>query len=171
MKNAEKKWHVLYTKPRCEKKTYNRLIQKGIEAWCPLQKHERQWSDRKKVVEEPLFKSYLFVRICDAEKLLTLQTDGVLNFVQYLGKAAIVRDEEIQLIKSYLLDEENKVSVLSKDAFEADMRIKVSKGVFMDHEGKVVKSAGKNRVFVSLESIGHVMIVEFPIEHLQPVQK
>ena len=59
----EKKWYALYTKPRWEKKIDSVLIRKGVESWCPLQKIERQWSDRKKIIEDPLFKSYVFVRI------------------------------------------------------------------------------------------------------------
>ncbi|WP_204268528.1 transcription termination/antitermination NusG family protein, partial [Escherichia coli] len=66
-KTNEKRWHALYTKPRWEKKIDTVLLRKGVESWCPLQKVERQWSDRKKIIEDPLFKSYVFVKIDDTE--------------------------------------------------------------------------------------------------------
>ena len=104
----DKKWYALYTKPRWEKKIDASLIKKNIESWCPLQKIEKQWTDRKKIIEEPLFKSYIFVHIDLTEKVRVLQTDGILNFVHYLGKPAIIRDEEINLIKHYLLEKDVK---------------------------------------------------------------
>jgi transcription antitermination factor NusG len=63
-----KKWFALYTKPRWEKKINTALLKKGIESWCPLQIIEKQWSDRKKIIEEPLFRSYVFVKISAEEK-------------------------------------------------------------------------------------------------------
>src|SRR6266508_486030 len=113
MNDRIKQWYALYTKPRWEKKVDSILLRKGIESWCPLQKVERQWSDRKKIIEDPLFKSYVFVHIEEEERLIVLQTDGVLNFVHYLNKPAIIRDEEIALIKSYLLEEKANITVQS----------------------------------------------------------
>src|SRR3954447_3048135 len=109
--NLLKKWYALYTKPRWEKKADSILVRKGIESWCPVRKAERQWSDRKKIIDDPLFKSYVFVHIIEEERLAVLQTDGILNFVHYLGKPAIIRDEEIALIKSYLLEKDATISV------------------------------------------------------------
>jgi transcription antitermination factor NusG len=161
----DKKWYALYTKPRWEKKIDASLIKKNIESWCPLQKIEKQWTDRKKIIEEPLFKSYIFVHIDLTEKVRVLQTDGILNFVHYLGKPAIIRDEEINLIKHYLLEKDVKISLISKEGYEASTRIRVNHGVFMGKEGTVLKNA-KKKIFVKLESLGQVMVVEFPVEYL-----
>lgn len=161
----DKKWYALYTKPRWEKKIHASLIKKNIESWCPLQKIEKQWTDRKKIIEEPLFKSYIFVHIDLTEKVRVLQTDGILNFVHYLGKPAIIRDEEINLIKHYLLEKDVKISLISKEGYEASTRIRVNHGVFMGKEGTVLKNA-KKKIFVKLESLGQVMVVEFPVEYL-----
>lgn len=165
MNNLEKKWYALYTKPRWEKKVDAGLIRKGIESWCPLQKVERQWSDRKKVIEDPLFKSYVFVHINEEERLPVLQTDGVLNFVYYLNKPAIIRDEEIALIKSYLLEEEGKISVESLQGFKENDKVVIKQGVFMDNKGTVLRSGGK-KIYVKLESLQQVMIVEFPAHYV-----
>lgn len=164
---AKKNWYALYTKPRWEKKIDSVLVRKGVESWCPLQRVERQWSDRKKIIEEPLFKSYVFVHIDDTEKTKVLMTDGVLNFVYYLGKPAIIRNEEVDLIKNYLSEKEASLSIHALEGFNENERIKVSHGIFMDNEGTVVRG-GKRKVYVKLESLGQVMIVEFPVEYLIP---
>ncbi|MFZ6024343.1 MAG: UpxY family transcription antiterminator [Bacteroidota bacterium] len=161
----EKKWYALYTKPRWEKKIDSVLIRKGIESWCPLQKVERQWSDRKKIIEDPLFKSYVFVRIAPDEKTKVLMTDGVLNFVHYLGKPAIIKDDEVDTIKKYLAEKDASIAILSEEGFQNEMKIKVNHGVFMGNKGTVIRG-GKKKVYVKLESLGQVMVVEFPAEYL-----
>lgn len=165
---VEKKWYALYTKPRWEKKIDAALVRKGIESWCPLQKVERQWSDRKKVIEDPLFKSYVFVHIDDTERSKVLMTDGVLNFVYYLGKPAVIKNEEVDLIKKYLAEKDASISILSQEGYKEEMRIKVNHGVFMGNEGTVIRG-GRKKVYVKLESLGQVMVVEFPAEFLSPI--
>ncbi len=164
---GEKNWYALYTKPRWEKKIDAQLIKKGITSWCPVQKIERQWTDRKKIIDDPLFKSYVFVYIDIANKLDVLLTDGVLNFVHFLGKPAIINENEILLIQKYLSETDAKISVISSEGFKEQMKVKVSHGLFMNNVGTVVKG-GKKRVYVQLESLGQVMIVEFANEHLTP---
>ena len=160
-----KKWMALYTKPRWEKKVDRILLQKGLNSWCPVQKTERQWSDRKKIVEVPLFTSYVFVNITPEERLNVLQTDGVLNFVHYLGKPAVIRDEEIALIKSYLQEDEAVVTVQSAQSFRENDKVVISQGVFMDNSGTIIRSSNK-KVYVRLESLGQIMVVEFPVSFI-----
>ncbi len=164
----EKKWYALYTKPRWEKKIDTVLIRKGIESWCPLQKIERQWSDRKKIIEDPLFKSYVFVRIDTTERSKVLMTDGVLNFVHYLGKPAVIKNKEVDIIKKYLAEKDASISIISKEGFAEETKIIVNHGVFMGNEGTVIRG-GKKKVYVKLESLGQVMVVEFPAEYLSPI--
>lgn len=164
----QKKWYALYTKPRWEKKINAALLKKGIESWCPLQITEKQWSDRKKIIEEPLFRSYVFVHIVDEEKNNVLNTDGVLNFVYYLSKPAVIKDEEVNNIRMYLADKDARISIISEDGFMQGEKIKINFGVFMDKEGTVLKGS-KKKVFVQLQSLGQVMVVEFPAEYLSPI--
>jgi transcription antitermination factor NusG len=163
-----KKWFALYTKPRWEKKINTALLKKGIESWCPLQIIEKQWSDRKKIIEEPLFRSYVFVRISAEEKNNVLNTDGVLNFVYYLSKPAVIKDEEVNSIRMYLADKDARISIISDEGFMQGEKIKINFGVFMDKEGTVLKGS-KKKVFVQLKSLGQVMVVEFPAEYLSPI--
>lgn len=164
----EKQWFALYTKPRWEKKINTALLKKDIDVWCPIQKIQKQWSDRKKIVEEPLFKSYIFVNInYKSERLKVLMTDGVLNFVHYLRKPAVIKEEEVNIIKKYLDEEMVQIAIISSDGFQPDSKVRVNHGVFMDKEGTVLRG-GKKKVYVQLKSLGQVMVVEFPTEYLMP---
>ena len=95
-------WYVIYTRPRWEKKIAAILDQKGIENYCPLNKVERKWSDRKKTILEPLFKGYIFIKIEETKKWDIKQIDGIVNYVYWLGKPARVRQSEINNIKFFL---------------------------------------------------------------------
>lgn len=156
-----KKWFAVYTKPRWEKKVNNTLLLKGIESWCPVQKTEKQWSDRKKIIEVPLFRSYVFVRIDDREKLPVLQTEGVLNFVHFVGKPAVIKDEEIAVIKSFLLEKEAMINIEPMQYFKEADKVIITHGIFMDNTGTVIKASNK-KIYVRLESLGQMMVVEFP---------
>jgi transcription antitermination factor NusG len=162
------KWYALYTKPRWEKKIHSVLLRKKIESWCPLKRIEKQWKDRKKQIEEPVFKSYIFVKIDFKNRIEVLETDGVLNFVHYLGKPAVIRDEEIQIIKQYLSEKDAILTLQSLQAFEETTKVLVTYGVFMDKVGTVLKKERK-KIYVKLQSLGQVMVVEFPIDHLKPI--
>ena len=168
MLSKEKKWYAVYTKPRWEKKTDQILIQKGIESWCPMQKVERKWTDRKKIIDIPIFRSYVFVRINEIGRVPVLETDGVINFVHYLGKPAVIRDEEIDLIKQYLLIPGTTIQVADAQVLKEKTRVKIKAGVFMDNEGEILR-IGKKKVYVQLQTLGQVMVVEFPIAQLLPV--
>jgi transcription antitermination factor NusG len=168
MNKETKYWYAVYTRPRWEKKVDGVLLRKNVESWCPLQKIERQWSDRKKVIEEPLFKSYVFVNITAAEKNDVLQTEGVLNFVYYMGRPAVIRNQEISVIKSFLQEKDVVILTRSWESLDENEKVKITQGVFMDNTGTVVRS-GKKKVYVRLESLGQVMTVEFPTEFVKPI--
>ena len=98
----EPKWYAVYTKPRWEKKVAELLARQGMEQYCPLNKVQRQWSDRKKTIEEPLFKSYVFIHVKEDALLNVKQTDGVINLLYWLGKPAVIKDFEIEAIRNFL---------------------------------------------------------------------
>lgn len=160
-----KTWHVVYTKSKWEKKIDALLTQKGIESWCPLQKKERQWSDRKKIIEEPLFKSYVFVRISKEEASHVLNTIGVVNFLYFEKKPAIIRDNEIEIIKKYLGESYTNIEIVDMSNIKPETKVAVNQGLFMGQRGAVIKS-GKKSVYVRLESINMMMIVEFKVEEI-----
>src|SRR5688500_9485049 len=100
-------WYVVYTRPRWEKKVAETLSKKGIENYCPLNKVERQWSDRKKVIKDPLFKGYVFVKVPEISKWDVKKVDGIINYVYWLGTPAIVNEEEIITIRKFLQEFDN----------------------------------------------------------------
>lgn len=155
----KKRWYAVYTKPRWEKKVYQLLQQKGVEVYCPLNKVRRKWSDRMKMVEEPLFKSYVFVRVVEEEKTMVRMTNGIVNFVYWLGKPAVIKDREVELIKRFLNEHE---TVEARTIYiDTDSKVKIEAGVFMNHEGKVIKVKNKE-VEVLIESIGYRLVALIP---------
>lgn len=150
--DSTRKWYAVYTKSRWEKKVYRLLMEKGIESYCPLNKVYRKWSDRMKVVEEPLFKSYVFVRVTEAEKVLVRMTNGVMNFVYWLGKPAVVKDKEIQTIKLFLRDYEEVEAIPL--AIQPGEQVKIGAGVFMGKEAEVLEVKRKY-VIVTIKSLGY----------------
>ncbi|WP_132052493.1 UpxY family transcription antiterminator [Pseudocnuella soli] len=151
------KWLALYTKPRWEKKVAQLLTQKGVESYCPLNKVRRKWSDRVKLVEEPLFKSYVFVRITDEGRTEVRMTEGVINFVYWNGKPAIVKDKEIQTIQRFLDEHENVR--LEQLELQPGQQVRIIAGPLMDRDGKVLEV--KNKVArVQIESLGYMLVAD-----------
>lgn len=125
-------WYVLYTSARAEKQVEQRLKLAGIETYLPLHRSRRKWSDRVKVVEVPLFNSYVFVR-CEEHKLRELMLIyGVSRAVYYLGKPAVVRDVEIDAIKEFLQIAHERELITNGD------EVRIMSGVFEDQVGKVL---------------------------------
>ena len=152
MAGSKQKWYAVYTKPRWEKKVYGLMVERGYEAYCPLNRVQKKWSDRVKWVEEPLFKSYVFVRVSEGGLPDVRLVSGVVNFVYWLGKPAVVSDRDIMIIRKFLNDHtEVKAEPL---VLRTDEKVRIRRGAFMDKEAKVVKVL-KNTVRVVIESIGY----------------
>jgi len=149
------RWYALYTKPRWEKKVADLLGLKQIENYCPLQRTERNWSDRKKIILEPLFKSYVMVRLAPKAHIPVLQTDGVLGFVTFQGKPAVIRDVEIETVKQFLQDYEN-IQVERIDVNIND-EVTIINGPLMQQKGQVQEVSGK-MVKVMLPSLGFALV-------------
>lgn len=161
-------WYAVYTKPRWEKKVAKLLDEKGIENYCPLNKVVKQWSDRKKVVMEPIFKSYVFVRVEDKDKFELKNVSGILNFVYWLGKPAIVRDEDIDTIRKFL-NEFGEVTVSEIDQFKVNARVRVKQGIMMNYQGLLVEVMG-NKAKVRIESMGVYLFAQFNKKNLELAQ-
>jgi transcription antitermination factor NusG len=96
------KWLLIHTRPRWEKKVHLSLLEKGIESYCPLNRIHRNWSDRVKLVEEPLFKRLVFLKVNDNDRTVVRMISGVVNFVYRDGKLAFVKDREVETIRQFL---------------------------------------------------------------------
>ena len=153
----------MYTRPRWEKKVAAILKQKGIENYCPLNKVQRQWSDRKKVVFEPLFKGYVFVRLADVLKWEIRKIDGILNYVYWLGKPAKVNDDEIYTIRKFLHEFEEVH--IQPGKLEINSNIIVKQGVLMNYKGIIMEVSG-SRAKVKIHSMDLNLVAFFDKNNL-----
>ncbi|MBS1635496.1 MAG: UpxY family transcription antiterminator [Bacteroidetes bacterium] len=168
-KEQHKKWHALYVSSRQEKKVAELLLLKGLEAYVPLVKTMRQWSDRKKMVEFPLLNGYVFVYVDTLEQQKVLQTRGVVNYVRIEGKIAVVRPEEIQNMKQLVsLGYQMEVGNINAHLKEGD-KVKVNSSILKGVEGFVVENKEGRYIEVVLESIGQSIRVKLPHEILVSV--
>ncbi|HTR30427.1 MAG TPA: UpxY family transcription antiterminator [Puia sp.] len=168
MADSKKNWYVVYTKPRWEKKVYAFMTERGIEAYCPLNRVRKRWSDRIKWVEDPLFKSYVFVKVTEADFVPVRTIPGVVNFVYWLGKPAIVKNKEIEVIRKFLNDYKE---VWSEPVdIQRDATVVIRKGAFMDKEGKVVRVVN-NKVRVLIESIGYALVAVVAKSNVEVIEK
>jgi transcription antitermination factor NusG len=164
--NDSKKWFAVYTRPRSEKKVTEHLTRKKIDNYCPVNKVIKQWSDRKKVIYEPLFSSYVFVRVSEFGITSLKQIPGIINVVYWLGKPAVIRDSEIEVIKRFLCEHIN--IKLEKKAMAINDQIEVLGGPLMELEGKVL-SIGNNTVKVALPSLGYMMFAELETSNVKVI--
>jgi transcription antitermination factor NusG len=153
----EKNWYAVYTRPKWEKKVTDLLSRKRIDNYCPLYSTVKQWSDRKKTIAEPLFNSYVFVNVAEADQLAVRQTDGILNFVYWLGKPAVIKTDEIDAIRKFLL--ENQQVKLEKIDVNVNDKVKIIEGPFKYWEGDVTEIRSRS-VKVLLPSLGYALVAE-----------
>ena len=138
-----KNWYVVYTRSRCEKKVNSFLTKRGIESYCPLNRCNRKWADRNKIVLEPLFKSYVFIKVNKREIVLVKQmTSDIVNVVYWLGAPAVIREEEI------------------------NDKIKIIQGPLMNTVGKIGE-VRKNIVKVLIPSLGYMLTAEVKISNIE----
>lgn len=147
-------WYVVYTKPKWEKKVAEQLKEKGIECYCPLITTIKQWSDRKKKVEVPLFNSYVFLQLDEKDRNLAFLSSGVVRYLFWLGKPAIVKDDEIKTIKNWL--EGSNSEDISVEPYRTGTKIKVVSGPFANQEA-VIQEVNKKEYVLFLESLGCVL--------------
>ena len=160
-------WYAAYTKSNFEKKVYDSLVLKGFEAYCPLQKHIRQWSDRKKVIWKPVLRSYVLVKtdIRDFEKIRCIS--GVVNFVYYNGKPGVIRDEEIEIMKRFLDD--FKDECISVGSIQVGDDVSIISGPFMNYGGMVI-DVDKKTVKVLLHVLNAQLEVKTTVDKINKLQ-
>lgn len=160
----EKRWLVIYTRARWEKSIYEVMCQQGIECYCPLRTVYSQWADRKKKVELPVFSSYLFVRVNQAQQGKVLNIAGVLNYINYMGRPAVVRDRVIEDLKLYL-ENYKDAEMVNLANFSIGDQIRIKSGVMEDTSGTVIRIDGKY-VLMLVDSIDCVLVTKVPIYNI-----
>ena len=146
-----KSWYVLYTKPRHEKRLAERLQLEGWTVYCPLKKTTKQWSDRKKVVEEALFPSFIFIQCQEQERDQVFVHFSAVRYLYWLRRPAIIRSEEIESIR-HCTGEVNHASI-SVESIPVGSEVRLSAGPLMGKSGKIKEYRG-DRVIIVIEQLG-----------------
>ncbi|MFA7115726.1 MAG: transcription termination/antitermination NusG family protein [Bacteroidales bacterium] len=147
----EKHWFVLYTSSRAEKKVYQRILEEGEEGFLPLYKSKRKWSDRIKVVELPLYSSYVFVKCTDYRLRGMLLLPGVMKPIYHDGKPAVVRENDIQTIKDF-------ISITTKNSkITIGDFARIITGPLTEQIGIITKISDKS-AYLSIPNLGTVLI-------------
>ena len=164
--NTEK-WIAAYTKPRHEKVAYDQLINKGFSAYLPLLRQKRKWSDRKKWVEIPLFKSYIFIKIHLKNSLFVLQTHGINNVVKLGEEITTIRDEEIFAIRQMI---EGGYEPEGVDYFVEGDHVVIIEGPLKGTNGVVIQIKGKDQFVLKIDAIQHAVSCQIDRKLLKPLK-
>lgn len=158
--SPHKNWFVIRVKPRYEKKSAERLEKLGITVYCPTTTQIHQWSDRKKKVQVPLFSSYVFVQTEEKERNRVFEAPGVMGYLRWLGRAAIVREEEIELIKKWLV--KDVVSSKVEKITSGDL-VAIESGPFKGKKG-TAKQVGKKKIQILLSDLRLKVTLDYHTE-------
>ncbi|MBB5395330.1 MULTISPECIES: UpxY family transcription antiterminator [unclassified Mucilaginibacter] len=155
--NSSLKWYPVYTHPRAEKKAYSALVSKGVEAYLPLHRRLKQWSDRKKWVEEPLIKSYLFVRIADSAQAEVLMTKGIARFIYFSGRVTSMPDRQIDELR-LLMASALELEITEENLLPGE-KIKIKAGPLKGITGEMIAYRSQKQLLLRLENLGCSIIV------------
>lgn len=161
-------WHACMTRSRSEKKAAERLNRRGIATYLPLIPRERQWADRTKVVDWPVFPGYIFCRFTPDELVPVLRTPGVSRIVRHGSEPAIIRDDELENVRRVVrgLQASGRLPEPVMD-FRIGEPVRVTDGPFRGVTGRVREVRGRNRLLVGLEEIGQGLEVDVAGEVLE----
>lgn len=151
------KWYPVYTHPRAEKKAYQALINKGLETYLPLHRQLKQWSDRKKWVEEPFIKSYLFVNIRERDQTEVLMTKGIARFIYFSGKIASMPGRQIDELK--LLMASPFELEITEEQLQPGEKIMIKAGPLKGLMGEIISYRSQKQLALRLENLGYSIIV------------
>lgn len=155
------KWYIAYTHSNSEKKVHSKVLNLGIEAYLPLHKVKRKWSDRTKIVELPLFSSYLFVKTTEEKIPKLMGIEGIARFLSFERKLATIKEQEIELIKRIIKD--GKDIHAEKKTFSNGQVVKITGGPFVGLEGILLKEQGKSRFLIEIEGLDQMLSINIPI--------
>ena len=167
IQSLDKKWFVLATKSRQEKKNAETLMNAGFTVYCPLQKVKRKWSDRIKIVEEPLFRGYIFIYIENNKRDEVFDVVSSIRYLFWLEKPAVVRTEEIEVIKKWLGHFNHEQIQLEK--LERGSLVKLNSGPFMGQEALLV-DYGQKKAVIRLKSVDLQLTVNLKENDIQQLK-
>ena len=168
-KALPKQWYAIYTRSKAEKKVQLELDYLGVESYLPLVTRYRQWSDRKKKVEEPLFRSYVFVYIHESQLYTVRNVPNVARFVSIEGKPSVVPDAQIMAIK-YYLDEQDVQDELDNSVLHEGQLVRIKQGQMEGLIGRMVHYRNRYRLVVQIEAVGQLISLNIPRSKVEPLK-
>jgi transcription antitermination factor NusG len=166
--NTKKKynWHAVYLRSRTEKKVYDEILNKRIECYLPLRSSKRIWSDRVKIITEPVIPGYIFVRISLSEYYDVLITNGVLKYVCFDNKPAVVSDYQINLLKLFVEHLNDKIEV-SSERIRKGTFVKIINGPLKNIVGEVMETRGKRHLLLRFDQLGYTLQVDLGLNEVE----
>ena len=165
--NNKRSWYVVYVRSRYEKNVYSALLDKGIDASLPMRTVVREWNDRKKKVQIPLFRGYVFVKIdVNIDNLNVLQTAGVVKFIGIRNKPSRIPDEQIYWMHMLVAE---SATVRAEKEFRQGQRVRVMIGPFKGIKGVVKRVGSRSRLVVLIESIMQAISIDIKPEYLEKI--
>ena len=174
MDNVDKRyWHALYVRSRSEKKVLSQLEDHGYIAYLPLVTEIRNWSDRKKKIDEPLFKSYVFVYSNEKEYIPILSIYGVIKFISFEHKAVIVPENQILAIKKFVSDYEKgeEFKMLNNEELKVGQTVRIINGPLKGLTGKLETIQNKRHLIVYIDVVGQSIPVHIPRAKVEPCEE
>jgi len=168
MTESNKNWYAIYVRARSEKKVGIELDAAGINYYLPMIRVLKTWTDRKKWIEEPLFKSYIFVNIDQSEYFKAINIPNSVRYISFEGKAVVIPPQQIEAIK-YFLEEINPPKV---DEFEMKkgMNVEIVLGSLTGLKGELIELNGKERVKIRIEVVNKSITIQIPKGKLKVIK-
>lgn len=169
----ERYWHALYVRSRAEKKVLSQLEDRGFKAYLPLVTQLKNWSDRKKKVEEPLFKSYVFVCSNEKEYIPILNVYGVIKFVCFEKKAVVVPENQIIAIKKFVSEYERgeEFKMLNNEELKVGQKVRIINGPMKGLTGRLETIRNKRHLIVYIDVVGQSIPVHIPRAKVEPCEE
>ncbi|MDD2303304.1 MAG: UpxY family transcription antiterminator [Prolixibacteraceae bacterium] len=152
LEQSNYQWYAVYVRANAERKLFDNLKEKNIECYLPMRKVLKYWSDRKKWVEEPLFKCYIFVKVSYKEFFTVLNTPGAVCYISFGGRAQSIPENQITNIKTFLAQKEHEITV-SHERIQRGVLVEVLHGSFKGIKGEVINILGQSRLLVRIDSM------------------
>jgi transcription antitermination factor NusG len=164
------RWYTLATKSRHEKVVKDALDLKGYEVFLPLRTVIKKWSDRKKRLQEPLFKGYLFVNMPYKRRIPVLETEGVVRIVMFNGRPGVLHESEVRTIQKILdMNHHHGVTIEAIEGMVLGDNVEVIDGPLTGIQGQYAAIKNENRLVISIDSIGKSLAVEVPLDSVRKV--
>lgn len=158
--SKNKNWYPVCTQSRAEKKAHQHLCRNKITSYLPLDRKLKQWSDRKKWVEEPLIRSYLFVHISPDQMKDVLMTPGIARFIYFSGKISTIPDQQIEHLR--LLTSGPYTLEVTEEALQPGEKITIKAGILQGITGEVIEYKSQKRLLLRLNDLNNSIIVHVP---------